>query len=85
VEAATTLDREACEALTTAGYRAREARSAVVRARAHAHVGIETTLEHLIREGLRQCAVAGGTGRDATDDAIEVDDSGVQVACHAHG
>jgi len=59
VEAATTLDREACEALTTAGYRAREARTAVARARAH--VEAATALEHLIREALRQCAMAGGT------------------------
>jgi len=54
-----TLDREAREALTTAGYGAQDARTAVERARAD--VGIETTLEHLIREVLRQCAMADGT------------------------
>ena len=50
---ARTVDEEACLALTTAGYRAREARAAVETARPH--VGASATLEQVIREALRQC------------------------------
>jgi hypothetical protein len=50
---AAAVDRDACEALTTAGYRLREAQAAVARARPH--VGAEASLELLLREALRRC------------------------------
>lgn len=55
-----TVDRDACTALTTAGFKLREARIAVARARPH--VGAEATLEQLLREALRRCAVPTPSG-----------------------
>ena len=49
---------EAREALTSAGYKAHEARVAVEMARSH--VGDQATLAQLIREALRCCAMPGG-------------------------
>ena len=48
------IDRDAVAALTTAGYQASAARSAVKRARSH--VGARATAEQLIREALRCCS-----------------------------
>jgi Holliday junction resolvasome RuvABC DNA-binding subunit len=53
------LIREARAALTTAGYRAHEARIAVETARSH--VGDQVTLAQLIREALRCCRLPGGS------------------------
>lgn len=50
-----TVDSDACTALTIAGFKLREARAAVAQARPH--VGAEATLEQLLREALRRCAV----------------------------
>jgi hypothetical protein len=50
-----TVDSDACTALTRAGFKLREARAAVSQARPH--VGAEATLEQLLREALRRCAV----------------------------
>jgi hypothetical protein len=51
--------QEARVALTTAGYKAHEARVAVEQARSH--VGREGTLEQLLREALRCCAIRGSS------------------------
>lgn len=58
--AISTVDSNACIALTTAGFKLREARAAVARARPH--VGAEATLEQLLREALRCCAVLAPSG-----------------------
>jgi hypothetical protein len=50
------IDEDARTALTTAGYKPREARAAVENARPH--VGESATLEQVIREALRQCRLA---------------------------
>lgn len=50
-----TVDSDACTALTTAGFKLLEARAAVAKARPH--VGADATLEQLLREALRRCAV----------------------------
>jgi hypothetical protein len=50
-----TIDDEARTALVTAGYKSHEARVAVKKARPH--VGASASLEQLIREALRQCAL----------------------------
>jgi hypothetical protein len=47
------IDNDARAALMTAGYKPREARAAVQRARPH--VGADATLEQVIREALRHC------------------------------
>lgn len=52
-----TIDHEARVALVTAGYKTREARSAVESARPH--VGADATLAQVIREALRRCATPG--------------------------
>jgi Holliday junction resolvasome RuvABC DNA-binding subunit len=49
-----TLEQDARGALVAAGYKPREARAAVERARPH--VGADATLEQVIREALRRCA-----------------------------
>jgi hypothetical protein len=54
-----TVDSDACTALTTAGFKLREARAAVAQARPH--VGAEATLERLLREALRRCAVSASS------------------------
>ena len=48
------IDHDARAALITAGYKPREARAAVERARPH--VGADASLEQVIREALRRCA-----------------------------
>lgn len=58
-----TVDSDACTALTTAGFKLREARAAVARARPH--VGAEATLEQLLREALRRCAVPASSASHA--------------------
>lgn len=47
------IDDDARSALVTAGYKVREARDAVRRARPH--VGADATLNEVVREALRQC------------------------------
>jgi Holliday junction resolvasome RuvABC DNA-binding subunit len=54
-----TVERDACTALTKAGFKLREARAAVAQARPH--VGAEATLEGLLREALRRCAVSASS------------------------
>ncbi|HEY0989195.1 MAG TPA: hypothetical protein VGD80_19135 [Kofleriaceae bacterium] len=49
------VDDQARTALVTAGYKSREARVAVAKARPH--VGAPATLEQVLREALRQCAL----------------------------
>lgn len=51
------IDHDARVALVTAGYKPREARSAVESA--PPHVGADATLEQVIREALRRCATSG--------------------------
>lgn len=58
-----TVDSDACIALTTAGFKLREARAAVAKARPH--VGAEATLEQLLREALRRCAVPASSASHA--------------------
>jgi hypothetical protein len=53
------VESDACTALVTAGFRLREARAAVARARPH--VGAEATLEQLVREALRCCVMPAGS------------------------
>jgi hypothetical protein len=48
------IDRDACAALATAGFKLHDARVAVAQARPH--VGATATLEQLLREALRYCA-----------------------------
>ena len=50
-----TIDDEARTALVTAGYKSHEARVAVKNARPH--VGTSASLEQVLREALRQCAL----------------------------
>jgi len=54
---AAATDADACAALTTAGYKKREAHIAVSEARPH--VGANATLEQLVREALRRCTTLG--------------------------
>jgi RuvA, C-terminal domain len=64
------IDRDAREALLAAGYKPREARAAVEHARPH--VGADATLEQVIREALRCCAVPGGLGGLQAHDGSDV-------------
>ncbi|HMG22147.1 MAG TPA: hypothetical protein VK607_12540, partial [Kofleriaceae bacterium] len=57
VAVAAATDADACAALTTAGYKPREAQIAVSEARPH--VGANATLEQLIRAALRYCTTPG--------------------------
>jgi hypothetical protein len=57
------LETDACTALITAGFKLCEARAAVARARPH--VGAEATLEQLVREALRCCAVPASSAPHA--------------------
>jgi hypothetical protein len=52
--AGSSVDNDACTALITAGFKLREARAAVARARPH--VGADATLEQVVREALRRYA-----------------------------
>jgi Holliday junction resolvase RuvA-like protein len=58
-----TVESDACAALTTAGFALREARAAVSQARPH--VGAEATLEQLVREALRRCTVPASSASHA--------------------
>jgi len=51
------IDHDAREALLAAGYKPREASAAVATARPH--VGVDATLEQVIREALRRCVMPG--------------------------
>jgi hypothetical protein len=57
------IDSDACAALRSAGFKPREAHAAVTDARPH--VGAEATLEQLLREALRRCAVSPLSGSHA--------------------
>jgi hypothetical protein len=60
------IDNDARAALMTAGYKPREARAAVERARPH--VGADATLEQVVREALKRCT-RPSTGSSVAGDA----------------